>query len=88
MRIFCIKNCKIAAASGALHSNPHWPPVAGSSAPRTPCCYSRLLIIACLHNQSKSGFIEGPAFIQPIRAIKKVFKKLEKNPPSKKPLLF
>jgi len=27
--------------------------------------YSTLL--ACLHDQNKSGFFEGPAFIQPIR---------------------
>jgi len=27
------------------------------------------LHVACLHNQNKSGFFEGPAFIQPIRAI-------------------
>jgi len=25
--------------------------------------------IACLHDQNKSGFFEGPAFIQPIRSI-------------------
>jgi len=31
--------------------------------------------IACLHDQNKSGFYGGPAFIQPIRAIWKVFKK-------------
>jgi len=30
----------------------------------------------CLHDQNYSGFFEGPAFIQPIRAIEKVFKKL------------
>jgi len=32
-------------------------------------------LIACLHDQTKSGFCGGPAFIQPIRAIWKVFKK-------------
>jgi len=26
-------------------------------------------LIACLHDQHKSGFFEGPAFIQPIKAI-------------------
>jgi len=38
----------------------------------------------------KSGIFEGPAFIQPIRAIWKVFKKLwlKKAGPPKKPLLF
>jgi len=33
-------------------------------------------LIACLHDQNKSGFFGEPAFIQPIRAIEKVFKKL------------
>jgi len=28
--------------------------------------------IACLHDQNKSGYFGGPAFIQPIRAILKV----------------
>jgi len=32
-------------------------------------------LIACLHNQNNSGVFGGPAFIQPIRAILKVFKK-------------
>jgi len=31
--------------------------------------------LACLHDQNRSGFFGGPAFIQPIRAIWKVFKK-------------
>jgi len=31
--------------------------------------------IAYLHDQNKSGFFGGPTFIQPIRAILKVFKK-------------
>jgi len=31
--------------------------------------------MACLHDRNKSGFFGGPAFIQPIRAIWKVFKK-------------
>jgi len=35
--------------------------------------FSRLL--ACLHDQNKSGFYGGPAFIRPIRAIWKVIKK-------------
>jgi len=33
-------------------------------------------LLACLHDQNKSGFFEGPAFIQLMRAICKVFKKL------------
>jgi len=32
--------------------------------------------VACLHEQNKSGFFEGPAFNQPIRAIYQVFKNL------------
>jgi len=32
-------------------------------------------ILSNLHDQNKSGFFGGPAFIQPIRAILKVFKK-------------
>jgi len=32
-------------------------------------------LLACFHGQNKSGFFGGPAFIQPIRAIWKVFKK-------------
>jgi len=35
-----------------------------------------LPLIACLHDQNKSGFFGGPAFIQPVRTIWKVFKKL------------
>jgi len=35
-----------------------------------------LIFIACLQDQNKSGFFERPAFIQPIRAISKVFKNL------------
>jgi len=31
-------------------------------------------LIACLHDQNKSGFFGGPAFIQPIRVIGKVSK--------------
>jgi len=27
------------------------------------------LLLACLHDHNKSGFLGGPAFIQPIRAI-------------------
>jgi len=27
------------------------------------------ILLACLHDQNKSGFFGGPAFIQPIRAI-------------------
>jgi len=30
--------------------------------------------IACLHDQNKSGFCGGPAFIQPFRTVQKVFK--------------
>jgi len=32
-------------------------------------------LLACLHDQNKSGHFGGPAFIQLIRAIEKVFKK-------------
>jgi len=32
------------------------------------------LHVACLHDQNKSGFFGWPAFFQPIRAIRKVFK--------------
>jgi len=32
--------------------------------------------LACLHDQNKNDFFKGPAFIQPIRATWKVFKKL------------
>jgi len=35
-------------------------------------CYS---LFRCLHDQNKSGFFGGPAFIQPHTAIWKVFKK-------------
>jgi len=41
------------------------------------------ILLACLHDQNKSGFFEGLAFNQPIRAILKLFKKLRlagKNP--------
>jgi len=48
--------------------------------------------IACLHDQAKSGFFEGPAFIQLITEQFKKYSKsydwLEKCRPSKKPLLF
>jgi len=47
--------------------------------------------LACLHDQDKSGFSGGPAYIQPIRAIWKALKKfrwLEKSRPSKKATLF
>jgi len=33
------------------------------------------VLVACLHDQNKSGFFGGPAFIQPFRAIWNVFKK-------------
>jgi len=45
--------------------------------------YDLGLQLACLHDQNKSGFFGGPAFIQPIRAICNVFKKTwlaEKKP--------
>jgi len=32
-------------------------------------------LYTCLHDQNKCGFFKGPDFIQPIRAIWKVFKK-------------
>jgi len=38
--------------------------------------YKSYLQLACLNDQNKSGFFGGPAFIQPIRAIEKVLKKL------------
>jgi len=28
-----------------------------------------LAYVACVHDQNKSGFFGGPAFIQPIRAV-------------------
>jgi len=34
------------------------------------------LIIACLHDQNKSGIFGGPAFNQPIRVIYKVLENL------------
>jgi len=37
--------------------------------------YNTILLV-CLHDQNKSGFFGRSAFIQPIRAIEKVFKKL------------
>jgi len=43
--------------------------------------------IVCLHDQNKSGFFEGPAFNQPIKAIYNLFKELRlagKSRPSKK----
>jgi len=42
LRIFWKKSCKIVAASGALPPNSRWPPAAGDSASRPPCCSSRL----------------------------------------------
>jgi len=48
-------------------------------------------LIACLHDQNKSGFFGGPAFFQPFRAFRKLQIALigwiEADPP-KKPLLF
>jgi len=35
-----------------------------------------LYYIACLHDQNRSGFFGGPAFIQPNRTICKIFKNL------------
>jgi len=32
-------------------------------------------LLVCLHDHNKSGFFGGPAFMKPIRAIWKVFKK-------------
>jgi len=57
--------------------------------PKEPCfCIIKeeSKYIACLHDKNKSDFFGGPAFIQSIRAIKKVFKSsdwLEKSRPSK-----
>jgi len=37
---------------------------------RVHCASTRHMdILACLHDQNKSGFFGGPAFIQPIRTI-------------------
>jgi len=33
-------------------------------------------LVACLHDQKKSGSFGGPAFFQPIRAFRKLFKLL------------
>jgi len=38
--------------------------------------FKQIPLIACLHDQNQSGFFGGLAFIHPIRAILKVFKKL------------
>jgi len=32
------------------------------------------VIVACLHDQNKSGFFRGPAFFQPITALWILFK--------------
>jgi len=32
-----------------------------------------MLLIACLHDQTKSGFFGGPAFFQPLRVFWKLF---------------
>jgi len=34
------------------------------------------LLLACLRDQNRSGFFEGPAFFQPIRAFWKLLKLL------------
>jgi len=34
------------------------------------------LLVACLHDQNKSGFFGGPAFFHPIRAFWKLFRLL------------
>jgi len=34
---------------------------------------NKVTLIACLHDRNKSGFLERPAFIQPIRTIWKAF---------------
>jgi len=39
-------------------------------------CGFALTLLASLHDQNKSGFFEGPAFNQPIRAIYNLFKEL------------
>jgi len=39
-------------------------------------CDIAIFIISRLHDQNKIGFFGGPTFIQPIRAILKVFKNL------------
>jgi len=51
-----------------------------------------MLLVACLHDQNKSGFFGGPGFIQPIRATLKSIQKAliswKKAGPPKKPFLF
>jgi len=60
MRSFCTKSCKIAAASGAPPPKARLPQAAGGSAPRLPCCYSRLywysfiMTFLALKNSSKN----------------------------------
>jgi len=44
-----------------------------SSQSKSSCSF--ISHVAGIHDQNKSGFLGGPAFIQPIRAIWKVFKK-------------
>jgi len=48
-------------------------------------------LLACLHDQNKSGFFGGPAFFQPIRALKTFQIALigwQKAGPPRKPLSF
>jgi len=59
------------------------------------CCAktNKNVILACLHDQNKSGFFGGPAFFQPIRAIFLETFQIAligwiKAGPPKKPLLF
>jgi len=40
-----------------------------------PGTFQKWTISLCLHDQNKSGYFRGPAFIQPIRTSWKVFKK-------------
>jgi len=50
-----------------------------------------LVLLACLHDQNKSGFFGGPAFISQSEESEKFSKSpdwLEESRPSKKPLLF
>jgi len=47
MRIFWEKTVKIVSASGAPPPNLRLPPATGSSTPRPPRCYFRLLLQLC-----------------------------------------
>jgi len=50
--------------------------------------YESVYRLACLHDQSKNGFFEGPAFFQPISAFQIALIGWIKAASPKKPLLF